>query len=281
MSETLRRGDAPTEDGRRLHYIEAGTGTPVVVFEAGMGASGRCWATVQELVAVRTRAVLYDRAGLGRSDRDRAPRTLPRAADDLVQLLDHLGPRPFVLVGHSWGGPIVRVAAQRRRAQVAGLVLVDPTDEGCDLYFSGPAMRQQRALVALLPFAARLGLTRRLAKRGARFLPDWARDDLPAQDGSVAAARAFQGELGSLVADLQLLRAEPPELGDLPVTIISGTRRPRLGARQRAALIASHEARARGLPAGRHVRAERSGHLVPFTEPHVIAAEILRIAEAP
>ena len=77
----------------------------------------------------RTTAVVYDRSGLGRSPADPKSRTLHRLASDL---LDHLGHGPFVLVAHSWGGPIVRVAAAASPGRVAGLVLVDQTDEGCD-----------------------------------------------------------------------------------------------------------------------------------------------------
>lgn len=57
-------------------------------------------------------------------------------ADDLNDLLDGLEPSSgFVQVGHSAGGPMVRLAASRRPDRVAGLVLVDPTDEAADLLF--------------------------------------------------------------------------------------------------------------------------------------------------
>ncbi|MEV9259193.1 alpha/beta hydrolase, partial [Klebsiella pneumoniae] len=79
---------------------------------------------------------MYDRAGLGRSVPDSAGRTLDRMADDLNDLLDGLEPSSgFVQVGHSAGGPMVRLAASRRPDRVAGLVLVDPTDEAADLLF--------------------------------------------------------------------------------------------------------------------------------------------------
>lgn len=72
-------------------------------------------------------------------------RRLHTLAEDLGDLLDHLervGPGgPFLLVGHSWGGPLVRLAAAAQPARVAGPVLVDPTDESCDLLFQ-PALRR-------------------------------------------------------------------------------------------------------------------------------------------
>ncbi|HCU78777.1 MAG TPA: alpha/beta hydrolase, partial [Microbacterium sp.] len=61
---------------------------------------------MQTRVAAFTRAVVYDRAGLGRSAPDSAGRTLDRMADDLNDLLDGLEPSSgFVQVGHSAGGP--------------------------------------------------------------------------------------------------------------------------------------------------------------------------------
>jgi pimeloyl-ACP methyl ester carboxylesterase len=80
--------------------------------------------------------------------------------------------------------------------------------------------------------------------------------------------------------DLRRLRAEPPVLPDVPVTVMSGGRSSRLGRTRRTALIAARQARAEALPQGRHVRAERSGHYVPFIEPQLIADEILRIVDA-
>ncbi|MFJ7242872.1 alpha/beta fold hydrolase [Streptomyces olivaceus] len=74
---------------------------------------------LQPAVAPHARAVAYDRSGLGRSTPDPAGRTLARMADDLGALLDHFGPGPFLLVGHSAGGPLVRLAASRA-----------PTDRG-------------------------------------------------------------------------------------------------------------------------------------------------------
>ena len=114
-----------------------------MVFESGMGASGSMWGAVLPGIAARTRAVAYDRAGLGRSDPDPQPRTLARMTDDLVALLEHLGDDHYVLVGHSWGGPIVRTTAARRPELIAGLVLVDASDERMEL-FDSPAVRKQR-----------------------------------------------------------------------------------------------------------------------------------------
>jgi len=273
-------GHAPTRDGRLLHLVEAGTsapGTPTVVFEAGIGGTRSTWAAVQEVVAARARTVAYDRSGFGRSAPDAAPRTLARLGDDLGDLLDHLGAGPFVLVGHSWGGPIVRTVAAARPGQVVGLVLVDPSDEGADLYFDPKLTRQQDRLTRAMPGLARFGLLRLQARRLARRLPPTARAEMARECSTVASARAFQAEVASVTDDLRRLREAPVDVGEVPVTVISGTRKVRLGGAVRAGLIDAHRRRAAGLPGGRHVRAEGSAHMVPFTEPELVAAEVLSL----
>jgi pimeloyl-ACP methyl ester carboxylesterase len=268
-----------TRDGRLLFAERSGTGAPVVVFEAGMGASHHMWGAVVPLVAERTSTVAYDRSGLGRSPADTAPRTLWRLADDLIDVLDHLGAGRFVLVGHSWGGPVMRLAASRVPERIAGLVLVDPTDEGCDVFFSKANERQSRLMIRLGPTMARLGLIRLGVRRLAGHLPEPAASRMRAEDGTVAATRAMGAELASCIADARTLGTSPPVLPDVPVTIISGTVTSRMERGRRPQLIAAHRARATAHRRGRHVEATRSSHYVPFTEPELVAAEIVRILD--
>ena len=270
---------ATTRDGRRLHHVVLGEGSPTVVFESGMGASRCSWGAVAPEVARHTTAVVYDRAGLGRSQRDPQPRTLERAVDDLEDLLGSLGDGPFVLVGHSYGGPIVRALTARRPDLVAGLVLVDQTDEDCPLYFEGPAMQQQRTMVAVMPWMARLGLLRLIVGRSGRRLPTGVRAELAEEDGSVETTRAMAAELESFGEDLVRLRDHPLATPTVPVTLITGTAPARVGAGIRTALLAAHRERVEALPNGRHVEATRSGHLIPLSEPQVVAAEVVRLLD--
>ncbi|PKQ59327.1 alpha/beta hydrolase, partial [Mycobacterium sp. MHSD3] len=124
-----------TADGRALHYMVAGTGDPTVVFESGMGFSRSAWGLVQPLVAQRFRSVVYDRANLGRSDDDDQPRTLERITGDLDALLTALGPGPYILVGHSYGGTIALASTAADPSRIAGIILVDHSDENLDSYF--------------------------------------------------------------------------------------------------------------------------------------------------
>lgn len=267
-----------TGDGRRLHAEVAGTGEPTVVFEAGMGGSRHMWGAVAPAVASRTRTLVYDRSGLGRSPADDASRDLARLVSDLLDVVDDLD-GPLVLVGHSWGGPIIRVAAAERPDRVVGLVLVDPTDEGCAAITSERNERRARSAARLMPALARLGLTRLPVRRLAARLPEPAASGLRAEDGTPTAVRAQVAEVIGSLADLRRLEAEPPTPLDRPTTIISGTKGSRLEGGQRPDLVAAHRARARAAPQGRHVEAPGSSHMVPFTEPDVVVAEIVRILD--
>ncbi|MEU6148719.1 alpha/beta hydrolase [Actinosynnema sp. NPDC047251] len=266
--------------GRKLHHMSRGTGGPVVVFESGLGFSRSTWGLVQPVVARHVQAVVYDRAGTGRSDPDPRPRTLEHLADDLGALLDALGPGPFVLVGHSWGGAIVRVAAARRPDRVHGLVLVDQSDENADLYFT-PAAAKRFALTArLTPALARSGLYKLLGGRLGRAQPADVLADHHAEDFGPAAARATVAELEPFVAELRALRENPPRLGDLPVTVVTGTRPTRLDRAVRQGMNDAHRRTAAALANGRLVEAARSAHLVLFDQPDLLVAEVLRLVRS-
>ncbi|GAA4022562.1 alpha/beta hydrolase [Allokutzneria multivorans] len=274
----------PLPDGRRLHAMvlpgpSSGAGiAPTVVFEAGAAATRSSWAGVQPLVAEHARAIVYDRSGLGRSGPDPRGRTLSRMADDLGALLDHFGPGPFVLAGHSAGGPIVRLAASARPSRVAGLVLVDPTDEAADVLFGRGFRRAERFAVRTGAVLARLGLLRFAYRSLLRGIPEDVRQDLVREAFHSGVVRTQRLQARTFLDELATWRDHPPALGDIPLTVISGALSGGgMTSAMRSAAIAAHARRAASSPAGRHVIARRSGHYVPVTEPHVIAEEIIAL----
>ncbi|MBT8447831.1 MAG: alpha/beta hydrolase [Gammaproteobacteria bacterium] len=128
----------------RLHYYCVGSGGPTVLFESGIGGSSLDWAAVQAAVAGEATACAYDRAGYGWSDPGPGPRDAEHSAVELAGLIERAELQtPLVLVGHSFGGFIVRYFASRNPAAVAGLVLVDSShpDVLLDQGRPGPAGR--------------------------------------------------------------------------------------------------------------------------------------------
>ena len=132
ISEDLRAQSVRLVDvsGRRLEVSVKGTGTPVVVLEAGLGQDRRDWVHIQDSVATFTTVVAYSRAGYGNSDPSDLERTPLRVMSELRDLLRAMRlPGPYVLVGQSLGAIYARVFARQYPNEVAGLVLVDPSHE--------------------------------------------------------------------------------------------------------------------------------------------------------
>ena len=113
-------------DGCLLHLQSAGSGTPTVVLESGLGGMSSVWAWIQPETAKFSHVVSYDRAGLGWSESDVTPKTAMLAAMRLRTLLQCANTTPpYILVGHSMGGLFIRIFADLFPEDVAGLVLVD------------------------------------------------------------------------------------------------------------------------------------------------------------
>jgi pimeloyl-ACP methyl ester carboxylesterase len=286
----------------RLHVRCEGDGGPAVVFDAALGASSLSWCHVQPAVARITRACAYDRAGFGWSDAGPLPRSAGRVAEELHELLHRAGvPPPYVLVGHSFGGLVMRLFAARHPREVAGLVLIEPA---IPEEWAAPS-EAQRALIArgrrlcrYGTFAARTGLARvvaglvRLGALGpARALvalisrgglrredegilaPIW---KLPAEARAVLrqawTQEKFFQALGSQIAAISdsaadVMRLGPPDFGDLPLTVVT------------SAMALEHRLHADAALAGasrrgHHHLAADSGHWVPLDAPQAIVDAI-------
>jgi len=124
--------------GHRLHVNCTGKGSPTVVVENGLGDFSFDWILVQDKVAGFTRICTYDRAGYAWSDPGPKPRTFAQINLELCDALAKLGEHgPFVLVGHSYGGPVIRNFALTYPHDVAGMVLVDSAFEGMRVGIGG------------------------------------------------------------------------------------------------------------------------------------------------
>jgi pimeloyl-ACP methyl ester carboxylesterase len=132
LAQELRTVDVA---GRQVRVQTAGLdsaqdGAPVVVFEAGFMYDGiSAWSALIGQVADFAPVIAYDRAGIGGSEADGEVPTPDHVVANLHAVLEALdAPPPYVLVGHSLGGPFIRMYAARYPDEVAGLVYVDPSD---------------------------------------------------------------------------------------------------------------------------------------------------------
>jgi len=116
--------------GYKMHINCTGQGSPTVILASGMGDFSVSWAYVQPEIAKYTRVCSYDRAGFGWSEPSPNPRIASTMVEELHTLLVNAGvEEPYVMVGHSMGGMLVRVYANNYPDEVVGMVLVDSLHE--------------------------------------------------------------------------------------------------------------------------------------------------------
>lgn len=272
-----------TPDGRRLHtMVDGPEQDTLVVLDAGLGISGLYWTLVHRLLSQKFRVVAYDRAGMGASDPTSRPRTLELLAADLQAVVDAFPHRQVILVGHSWGGPIARVAAARRLTaglrDIAGIVLADQSDENDEQFFSA-SMRWQLAgqAAAMVPLA-RIGLLAPLCAPMTLGLPDPVRRAVAEASCTPRAARAAASEERPVIDELLWLRVHPLELGDLPIRVLSGQQVRWFEKQSRAELVRAHRITANMYAGASYVPAHGSGHMIPIAEPELIADHVSDLA---
>jgi pimeloyl-ACP methyl ester carboxylesterase len=231
--------------GHRLHVVQKGKGTPTVVFDSGLGDSLNSWRWVWPDVAKLTSVVLYDRAGLGRSDPGPGPRASERIARELHSLLEASGASgPYVLVGHSFGGLNLRLFTSLYPDEVAGLVLIEATPVDFP-------MREQERRSQLE--RAKLGTVLALGPSAMRY------------------------EMESIERSAEQVR-EAGSLPEVPIVVLSSVR-PEESAPFRSMWLNMQKEMALRLSARRHVVAERSGHYVQSDEPQLVVDAIRQLVE--
>ena len=118
---------------RRLFMMEVGDRVgPSVIFESGIGSTSQNWAKIQQSVSEFAHTVSYDRLGLGWSTPAVSERIPSKVVEELRAMLQAAGiAPPYLLVGHSFGGLVVRYFAAEYPDEVVGALLVDAmrTDE--------------------------------------------------------------------------------------------------------------------------------------------------------
>lgn len=280
-------------DGRRLNFRCSGHGSPTVILEGGYAATSLAWTRVRTQVEKTNRVCTYDRAGYGFSD----PGPLPRDGAAIARDLDR-GLRaakiggPFIVVGHSAGALYVRLFSNRRRLEVIGMVLVDPSVEHQDTRFAetfGPGAG------GVAPI--RLKAARCLEAAEGKLLPSTepalqrcVAAPRPEQPASVNAARLAESlrpatwrtqvsELDSLwPATSDQISAGRQSYGDLPIIVLSadGTYASAPPAQQ--LWLQLHEELAAKSTRGVHRVVANSSHMLMNEHPQAVADAIAEIA---
>jgi pimeloyl-ACP methyl ester carboxylesterase len=272
-------------DGRRLRTVVAGVGDgPLVVFEAGMSAPAASWVHTQREISRRTRTVSYDRAGYGGSDPDPHDRTLERCVDDLAGLLDSLAEtQPVVLVGHSWGGPIIRLFADQFPQRVAGLVFVDATLAEVMPARSARVVAMSFAVMGLLArFGGKGGIRKVTLPRGAS--PEITKADMDIMFRDYACAQAMRAggrEAEHIIAALPTMRRlQTAGTPDVPTICLQAGRIDRGMKKARPLFNRTAAELTAKVPNGRTIVVEGSGHLLPQENPVVVREAILEVVGA-
>lgn len=138
--------------GRKLYMECRGSGSPVVILEAGLGVHSGTWYKVFPEIAKFTRVCLFDRFGLGGSEAGPLPRTSQKMVAELHELLMVAQvPPPYILVGHSFGGLNTRLFASTYPEEISGLVFVDAVhpdlDTRIELLLSQVQVKERRELL--------------------------------------------------------------------------------------------------------------------------------------
>jgi len=277
-------------ENHKLHLYCTGTGSPTVILETPAQSSSLDWGYVQPPIAQLTRVCSYDRAGFGWSELGSQPRTAQQAAYELHSLLNVAGEQgPYILVGASYGGHIVRLFAHEYPEQVSGVILVDARPEKL---FSIPAIQQQArsalGFLRVIVFLGEFGLSRPLiATIPDKMIPSFAVPLYKSHPGSYEIV--FQHKLWyASYAEAQAIETSDAQvaaigsMGDTPLIVMRhGKPMPSGTEETEQKWQAFQEEIARQSSAGRIIVAEASGHSIQGEQPAIIVEAVQQLLKRP
>ena len=280
--------------GRRLQLDCRGSGAPTVVFETGLDMNGsESWAAVHDSIAGTTRACAYSRAGIMWSDAHRGAQSGRQVAEDLHTALAKAGERaPFVMVGHSLGGPYIMIYTKHFGSDVAGLVFVDASHPEQVSRFRSLTPVTVSEMTKAYRVAARFGRFGLVRKATAadsappqpahsvRATAAYASTSLPAMlkevdafDQTLAEAGTFR-QLGN--RPIYVLTATAPKSADELATMKMTAAQ---GREYQARWLAMHNDEASWSTRSQHQSVE-SGHYIQYERPSVVIAAVRSIIDS-
>lgn len=118
-------------NGVHLHYVIGGQGEPVVLLH-GFPQTWYEWHRIMPALAQRYTVIAPDLRGMGASSKPLTGYDSRTVAEDIHQLVQHLGLEKVSLVGHDVGGPVAYAYAAAYRDEVARLVMMEGAPAGMD-----------------------------------------------------------------------------------------------------------------------------------------------------
>lgn len=243
----LQKADA---GGHSLNLLIGGEAAPAVILEGGFGAGIASWSTIQSEIARFAQVVSYDRAGLNQSEPGPKPRSAKQIALELHTALHNAGIKPpYVLVGHSMGGPYIRVFANLYPNEVAGMVLIDPSQETFDDWMrKGPQQKFNEA---------------KMKERDAQI---------------AQAAPGVRDESAAISATFEQARSAKVPPG-IPVILLTAMRDPDMPPEAMRVWEAKHKEWIEKVAGGKHILAENSRHFIQADEPQLVIGAIKQVVE--
>lgn len=113
-------------NGVSLNVRDHGRGELTLVFLHYWGGSSRTWGKVIQQLENDFRCIAYDHRGWGDSERSDTGYAIADLAADTAALVQTLGLKRYVLVGHSMGGKVAQLFASKRPSGLEALILVAP-----------------------------------------------------------------------------------------------------------------------------------------------------------
>jgi len=265
-------GELVDVGGYRLHINCTGTGSPTVIIVSGLGDWLTSWGgIVQPEVAKTTRVCTYDRAGLGWSEAAPLPSDAAQFAKELYTLLQNASiPGPYVMVGHSLGGFIVRVFAHDYASEVAGVVLIDSMNPKQVNQSLSNSLARMFSFQTVL---ARFGVARLLVK-----LPAIAPSVGPNQEAYYPLYIRPQS-LQTTANEYKALPASGAEaaavksFGDLPLIVLTAKLNDNPGWPEWQAELLQLSSNSQ------HLFADNSGHTIQLDEPEAAVAAIIQMVQ--
>ncbi|WP_257350984.1 alpha/beta fold hydrolase [Pseudalkalibacillus decolorationis] len=214
---------------------------PTFVFDSGYAWSLFNWNSIRDEVSEFARMFIYDRAGIGKSEKDQRYRHSKQSVENLHTLLQNANVKPpYVLVGHSFGGLNVRLFANTYPEEIAGVILLDSCHED-----------QNKVLPPLFS--------------------DKVRDDY-------FSGFAAEGSLSEFEESLEQVRRSG-SLGHIPLIVVTGGNQPHHTDESMNAWMSFQKDLANLSTRSKHIIVENAGHAIHIDSPEAVINSIKEMLE--